>query len=259
MSSSRTKLYCLAVFVFGLGALAGADSQGPRIPPDESLTPAQYERIGFPPLAADWKAAERATARSILRGLVAENPEQLPRYASASSGTVFERLLVEEFERQDMFEDAIGSTPVGQLENMDDDELVDLIRSDSLEGIYGSNLEDGLLFDRELVQLASQKLEKLIAIRGELDMSIAEAKRHGLVGVDQEVLDSYDQVVLQLVSTIAALPLAEHFSPAARSDALLALEAKIPTVRALLGVEARETLRLVILESGLSPIHSSAE
>src|SRR5215470_16523975 len=86
----------------------GAVSSDAQVPPDESLTIAEYIRLGMPDPRSDWTKEDRSAARSILRELAGKNPTQLPRFGSAHSGVLFERLVHEEVYRRDALEGEVG-------------------------------------------------------------------------------------------------------------------------------------------------------
>lgn len=248
----------LALLALALTLSCGASPGEPRVPPDESLSSHQYQQLGFPRLEPDWSPAERTKARSVLRSLAAERPEQLPRFASESSGVVFAKLIDEEFNRRGDFEGAVGAVPVGELEKMEADEVAHLIQGDTLEGIYAPESTGGLLFDRELVQFASHRLAKAVALRSDLQANLAEVEASPTRGQDfgaryRELLQFNDQVLVQLVANITTLAVAERFTRAARSDAAALLAEQIPQIAPLLSTEAQANLRQFIHEAGASP------
>jgi hypothetical protein len=258
MNRARPRSRSAAFFTLALALSCGASSSEPRVPPDESLSPHEYQKLGFPPLEADWGPAERTKARSVLRGLADEHPEQLPRLASESSGAVFRKLVDEEFNRRGDFEGAINSVPVGKLEKMEDQELTRLIQRDSLEGIYAPESTGGLLFDRELVQFASRRLAKLLALRRDLQVNLAEVEESPSRGQHfaaqyRELIQFNDLAAVQLIANITAFAVAERFTPAARSDATTLLAEQIPQLASLLSTEAQARLREVLHEAGTSP------
>jgi hypothetical protein len=227
------------------------------VPPDESLTPHQYEELGLPSLGADWSADERTQARSVLRSLAAERPEQLPRFASASSGAVFAKLLHEEFDRRDEFEGKDGAVPVGKLERMEPDDLAHLIQADTLEGIYAPESTHGLFFDRELVQFACRRLGETVALRGDLKANLSQVEASPIRGQDhaaryRELLQFNDQVLVQVLANIAAFAVTERFTPAARSDAVSHLAEQVPQIAPLLSTDAQAKLREIIHEASAS-------
>ena len=222
-----------------------------RIASDQSLSPEQYMELGFPDFQRDWSADERSKARSLLRQLAEESPTQLPRYESQSSGAVFAKLIHEEFQRRGDFEGALWEVPVGKPEQHDPEELTRLVQSDSLEGIYGPSLTGGLLFDRELVELAARELTKALKVRSNLASNLAQLEadpgpsthRRDLAARSREVLESIDGVFVQRFSQLAAFAVAERFTPAARGDATAHLADQIPLIAPLLSAEARANLR----------------
>jgi hypothetical protein len=233
-------------------------SHEPRIPPDDSLTPYGYRQLGFPPVEAKWSENERTRARSVLRNLAAERPNQLPRFASESSGAVFAKLLHEEFDRRGDFEGEFGSALVSELEGTGSDELAHLIQGDTLEGIYAPESTGGLLFDREIVQFASKRLAKVVALRSDLQASFAEvpvspSRGHDLAARYHELLQINERVLVQLLANITAFAVAERFTRAARSDATSRLAENLREIAPLLSAEAQAELRGIIQEASASP------
>jgi hypothetical protein len=258
MNRRRPRTNSVALLALALSLSCGATSGEPRVAPDESLTPDEYEQLGFPRLGPDWSEAERTKVRSILRSLAAESPTQLPRFASESSGAVFAKLLHEEFERRGEFEGEVGSLPVGKLEQLDSDALAHLIQSDTLEGIYGPESTGGLLFDRELVELVSQRLANALTLRSDLQANLSHVEASPIPGRDyaaryRESLQSYDLALVQLLSNLTSFAVAERFTPAARSDATSHLAKQIPQIAPFLSPEAQARLREFIHGASASP------
>jgi hypothetical protein len=258
MNRGRPGASPVAFLALALSLACGASSGEPRVPPDESLTPHQYQELGFPRLAANWTEDDRTKARGVLRSLAEDRPEQLPRFASESSGAVFAKLIHEEFDRRGDFEGEVGPVPVGELEQMEPDELAQLIQGDTLEGIYAPESTGGLLFDRELVQFASQRLAGAVAIRSDLQANLAEVEASPTRGQDfaaryRELLEFNDRMLVQLLANIAAFAGAERFTPVARSDAVSHLAEQVPLIAPLLSSEARAKLREAIREASASP------
>lgn len=253
--SGTSSVFFLALV---LSLSCGASSGEPRVPPDESLTPRQYEQLGFPRLAANWTESDRTRARAVLRSLAEDRPAQLPRFASESSGTVFAKLIHEEFDRRGVLEGEIGSVPVGELEQLESDELAQLIQGDALEGIYAPESTGGLLFDRELVQFVSQRLAGAVALRSDLQAKIAEVEASPTRGQDfaaryRELLEFDDRILVQLLANATAFATAERFTPAARSDAVSLLTERIPQIVPLLSPQAQTQLREIIREASANP------
>jgi len=258
MNRGRPRIPSVALITLALSFLWGAGSGEPRVPPDESLTPHQYQQLGLPRLGANWTAAERTRARAVLRNLAEERPEQLPRFASKTSGPVFEKLIREEFHRRGDLEGEVGSVPFGELEQMPPDDLAHLIQADTLEGIYAPECTGGLLFDRELVQFASQQLDKAMAFRSDLEADLTEveaspARAEDFAARYGELLQAGDRVLVQILANIAAFAVAERFTPAAKADAVSHLAEQVPQILPLLSPEAAATLREVLRKASASP------
>ncbi|HVN39377.1 MAG TPA: hypothetical protein VMW19_14530 [Myxococcota bacterium] len=259
MNRVRTRTGPAAFLALALTLWCGASSGEPRVPPDESLTPHEYERLGFPPLEADWNSVERTKARTVLRSLAQAHPEQLPRFASHSSGGVFAKLVDEEFNRRDDFEgEDAGSVPVGELEKMENKDLTRLIQRDTLEGIYAPESTGSLIFDRELVQFSSRRLAKLMALRNDVQARLAEVERSPSPGQDfaaqyRELIRFNDLALVQLITNVTAFAVAERFTPEARSDAGAVLAEYVPHLAPLLSPDAQERLRETIHRAAASP------
>lgn len=227
--------------------------------PRRVADPQEYRQLGFPPLERDWSEGERAQARSILRRLASDRPERLPRFASESSGDVFAKLVHEEFDRRGDLEGAVGSVPVGELEKMPSDEIVRLIQGDTLEGIYAPESTGGLLFDRELVQLASERLASAIRLRSNLESHLAGVEAAGgargqaLDARYRELLGASDRMLVHGAHAIATFAITEQFLPAARSDAASRLAEQVPRLLPLLSTEAQAQLRAILREAAESP------
>jgi hypothetical protein len=261
MNRDRPKIRSVALLVLALSLSCSASSSDVRVPPDESLTPVEYEELGLPDLEPDWNSEERTKARSLLRRLAAERPNQLPRFASDLSGAVFAKLVHEEFDRRAEFEGTIGQLSGRELEQLDPDELARLVQGDSLEGIYGLESTGGLLFDRELVELTAQRLGEALALRTDLEANLAHVRASPELATPEkdftarytEMLQINDQVLVQLLSNLAAFAIAERFTSVARSDAASHLVEQIPQIAPMLSAEAHADLREIISEAGATP------
>lgn len=235
-----------AALLLALSLPCVAGSSEVRVPPDHSLTVEEYIQLGMPPLEPDWSRDERATARSILRELGEQRPSQLPRFASDRSGPLFEKLVHEESFRREELEGRIGEMTGQEIDQLGPDELAQTIRRDSLEGIYAPEATGGLLFDRELVEMAAQRLQKALELRANIESNLAEAEavpRSSTRGKDfaaryRELLQVCDQILVQRLSQLAAFAIAEQFSPPARSDATSHLIQRVPQIAPFLSAEA---------------------
>ena len=241
----------------GLGAAYSAS----KTPFDESLSPNEYEKLGLPPVAEDWGAAQRTRARSVLRELVTVHPERLPRFESAVSGAVFQKLLDEEVHRRGEIEGALGSLTGNQMKKMDDQDFAELIQGDSLEWIYSPDTTGGLVYDREIVQIASGRLVALIANRFELDSTRRKLEEEPLPGRDfatdyRELIELNDYSTVRLAAGIAGFAISEDFSRVARDEAAEALWLSVPAFEPHLPGEMQTALRAAITEAAGSPAAS---
>ena len=225
----------------------------------------EFRRIAGPPrpvtnpraIRAAWTADERKKARSVLRQLAAERPDQLPRFASESSGAVFAKLIHEEFDRRGEFEGELGSTPFGQLERLDSDELAQLIQRDSLGYIYSEQSTIGLLFDRELVELTAQQIAKNFALRADLQVKLGDVEDSaGLAAREQdfqaryrELLQSIDRILVQHLSNLATFAVADQFTSTARSEAMSHLAEQVPRISPSLSAESRAVLDEIVRQA----------
>jgi hypothetical protein len=62
------------------------------IPPDQSLTTAEYVRLGLPAPSGEWSGDDMLQAAKTLTTVAAEGADRLPRYQSKKSGDVFARM-----------------------------------------------------------------------------------------------------------------------------------------------------------------------
>ncbi len=69
-----------------------AQASAPLTPPDRSLRPGEYIKLGLPPYDRPWSGKDTAEAADVLANLAATDAGQLPRYQSERSGEVFARL-----------------------------------------------------------------------------------------------------------------------------------------------------------------------
>ncbi len=106
--SARNPLSHARQIVFAMLALAASAApptfalqQGtarpvPKVAEDRSLTPDQYAAKGLPDPSRPWSPADYKQAHAALTRIAAEDPRQLPRYASDRSGKVFARMAAAE-------------------------------------------------------------------------------------------------------------------------------------------------------------------
>lgn len=65
----------------------------PAAPEDHSLTPAEYIAAGFPAHDRGWGGQDMAKAGELLTPMAASTPDRLPRFRSAKSGPMFDRIV----------------------------------------------------------------------------------------------------------------------------------------------------------------------
>ncbi len=228
---------------------------------DTSLTPDAYEALGIPTISDEWSASQRTKARSVLRELASVHPERLPRFESEVSGAVFQKLLDEELHRRGEIEGALGSLTGNQVKRMDDQEFADLIQGDSLEWIYSLNSTGDLIFDREIVQISSERLVNFVADGFELRSELRNLEAEPLPVRDfarsyRELIELHDASTLQLIVNITAFALADTFSAAAREDAAESLWQSVPAIAPSMSVERQNALRDMFNEAAASPAAS---
>lgn len=136
---------------------------------------------------------------------------------------------------------------VGELEKMENDDLSRLIHRDTLEGIYSPESTDGLIFDRELVQFSSARFAKLMALRSELQASLAQDGRY------RELIELNDMALIELMGNVAAFARADRFTPEARSDAAAVLADQLPRLAPQLSKEGGARLREIVRQAAESP------
>ena len=247
-------------FMTMLLALAcGVGSTEVMVPPDESLTLAENRRQGIADLESDWTKEERATARSILRNLADQTPTQLPRFASARSGRLFEKLVHEEFDRREDLEGPIGELTGNDINQLGDAGVTRIVRRDSLAQIYAPDSTGCLLFDREAVELSSQALAQIWRWRADIETHLGEvehmnsSRSNEFVSRYQAMIALSDGVLVQLFSQISAFAVSEHFSSAAKDDAVGHLMNWVPKVAPSLAPEPRAHLDGVLQAVSKAP------
>jgi hypothetical protein len=239
-----------------------------RVPADRSLTLAQYIDLGMPSSEAGWTAAERSTARGVLRKLASQDPTRLPRFKSERSGALFEKLTQEEVFRRDALEGRIGEMTSHEFDQHGNKEFAELAYSDSLEAIYAPESTGGLLFDRELIQISELQLTKLLQLRAEseavqakLDATPSSSERGDdpdrAPAVDPTLHKAYlkglDHLLLVGTSKLAVFSIAKDFTAEARADAASHLIEHVPQIVPLLSEESRARLDKILREVSSTP------
>ncbi len=64
----------------------------PEMAPDNSLSVAEYARLGMPPVDRTWSQADYSDAVDVLKKLAEEDCTRLPRHGSVASGRLFSRM-----------------------------------------------------------------------------------------------------------------------------------------------------------------------
>jgi len=91
------RVFWVALFLawaIGLPAAVGADE--PTAAADNSLSVKEYTDLGIPAIDKTWTADDYTKANKVLQEIVKTDATQLPRYNSAKSGVVFDRLTARE-------------------------------------------------------------------------------------------------------------------------------------------------------------------
>ena len=137
-----------AILAIALSILIlGAAGNGLVVPPDDSLTPSQYSKLGVPDVNVPWSAKEYAAAAAVLVEL---DRTQLPRYASPKSGQLFKQLIAS----QGSFIESIWTSAY-----LGEDTFESSAELPSAPRIYAWNHGDHFLFDRELLEIHAAILE----------------------------------------------------------------------------------------------------
>jgi hypothetical protein len=146
--SRRDRIAILGFVALLLGAAASE-----VVPPDESLSIAGYRALGIPSLERVWSDADYDAALTILRDLPRT---QLPRAGSPRSHALFER-LAETLRSPGLFERLVGTAvrARGSIE-------------EGVASLYGER-EDGLLFDRERVELQSMMARHVLSTLDDIE------------------------------------------------------------------------------------------
>lgn len=138
-------------------ALVGANGGQLTVPDDSSLTLTDYYDLGVPALDDPWNGEEHRDALSVLATV---ERRHLPRHNSARSGELFERLVATQSALVEWLWGKAGASAntFQQAESIP-----------ALSRLYAHDRSDGLLFDRELLEIYSEMLSNRIAALEELD------------------------------------------------------------------------------------------
>lgn len=145
-------------FVLGVVALLMGAAGSEVVAPDRSLSIDRYRELGIPSLERAWSGADHDAAVMILRDLPRS---ELPRSGSSRSHALFERLV-----------DTVGMLGSGNVET-------------AVTALYGEG-PDGLLFDRERVELWSAVARRALELLDEIDDIDEAIRKHAAQGVPPE-------------------------------------------------------------------------
>ena len=205
--ASATKTISAAVgAVFAVGFSLIARSQDVLVvPTDRSITVAEYTARGLPSLDKEWSTTDVKQAWEVLQALYAEDPALLPRYRSARSGPVFDKLLAQAFTMEAVFA-AVGDVTFGELETISEEEP-ETITDLTLLSVYKLRPETGLLFDREMVEILAVSADQIVDMLKEMDgytartdKMLAEANASGR----EEIVDRIRERQRRFEETLAS-------------------------------------------------------
>lgn len=112
---------------------------------DPTLSSAEYEARGMPPIQNPWSVAVYQQAVPVLTTLRTENPALLPRFSSKRSGEVFRRMVSRENLQLYTNKDMDWTTRRSSLGDL-------LVVLPSVMGIYGGAVQEGQPLDREMLE-----------------------------------------------------------------------------------------------------------
>lgn len=162
------------------------------VPPDRSITEAEYSERGLPALDNDWSTEEWKQAWDLLQGLYAQEPSLLPRYGSPRSGPVFDKLLRHSFTMEGVLA-ALGDLRVGELESILEEEP-ETLNDLTLLGVYTLRPETGLIFDLELVEILAFTANETVDVWRDTNGHI-EKTNERLAGAD---LSGREEIVARI-------------------------------------------------------------
>lgn len=133
-----------------LGSQGGNNTAAMPVVQDQSLTTEEYVQAGMPKPDQAWTGKEYAAAAKVLERLAAE-PEKLPRWKSAKSGAVFDRLIQRDY-LSGLFDERVSL-----------DKRFEIFESfwpafRTILFVYVQALQQGHKYDRECVELAAVTL-----------------------------------------------------------------------------------------------------
>jgi hypothetical protein len=223
-----------AFFAFGLW-LTATSGDVLVVPTDRSITVAEYTARGLPSLDKEWSTTDVKQAWEVLQALYAEDPALLPRYGSARSGPVFDKLLAQAFTMEAVFA-AVGDVTFGELETISEEEP-ETITDLTLLSVYKLRPETGLLFDREMVEILAVSADQTVDMWEEVDDDtartdkiLAEADASGREEIVdrirenqkrfEEMLASFEGLFLARFVDLVSLAEVQGVTAAARDSAL---------------------------------------
>jgi hypothetical protein len=92
MMNQLCRLLVLLIMVLFLGQAQAQTGKYIEPVKDESLTAAEYEKLGMPSIEKAWTANDLQKAAAVIKNLK-KTPEKLPRYQSKTSGAVFQKFI----------------------------------------------------------------------------------------------------------------------------------------------------------------------
>jgi len=211
-----------ALLLLGLGLLGNAPtarSAPPPVPPDSSLTTAQYVQHGLPSLDHTWNGRELARAVADLRKLVESSPSALPRYQSPRSGALFARLTstVDPLPRTDL----AGTSRVLR-------ELTEILAPGKLLDLYVAGFQAGTVGASDLVEVYGATLRwqaQALARVGELRAQAANDP--SLARIVENVTQMSD---IMLLGAVASLGETQAYRSAERRQFVGHLRATLPVL-----------------------------
>jgi hypothetical protein len=213
------------------------------VPPDHSLSVSAYVAKGLPNPRAKWSEADRDAARDVLWTLWEEDPTLLPRSSSPNSDVVFSRILDTYFQSESL--DVFAVLSMGELMTADAKKLERVARKRSFVALYAPRA-DGLLFDREMIEIAARRTRMMIALLREILASEAQLLEDQTDGAAEDSQMDVGDVLLPALEDLAALSAAEEFSAQARAAGLAQLKAIAAESQELLNPDGQTALRVMI-------------
>lgn len=160
-----TRRSSLSVGLFvSVTSLIGGTADHATIPEDASLSLDAYRQIGVPSLDREWSAGDHVAAVEALGSL---QPVELPRYRSPRSGRLFEKLVTSQLEVADS---------IWRRSHLGEDTFEVARSTPTVARLYGTPLVEGMLFDRELLEIYASSMFYVIDELDELSSRQDELK-----------------------------------------------------------------------------------